>query len=124
MKKIYAPISIGELFDKISILEIKSDRLFNDRSKANNVDYELRELRKIAEEHPIGNYFSKLKEVNEKIWDIEDEIRIKYRRKEYDEEFIRLAQEVHELNDERGLIKKDINIQFKSDIIEEKYHKS
>ena len=119
--EILAPISLGELYDKISILEIKSEVMFNDRSKVNNIDSELKKLRKISINCPIGNYlFNKLKKVNKRIWDIEDEIRKCEGNKHFKERFIDLARAVYFNNDKRSQIKREINIQFNSDIIEEK----
>jgi len=115
------PISIGELYDKISILEIKSDMLFNDREKANNVDYELRELCKIAENYPIDpGIYIRLSSMNKRIWDIEDGIRECEKDKHFKERFIDLARAVYLNNDERAEIKRQINIEYKSEIIEEK----
>ena len=122
--RITVPISVGELYDKISILEIKSAVLFNDRNKANNVDKELSELRAISDNYPIGDeLFNQLKEVNKRIWDIEDAIRECERDNHFKERFIELARAVYLNNDERSRIKKEINIQFNSDIIEEKSYK-
>lgn len=119
--KILAPISLGELYDKISILEIKSDALFNDRSKANNIDSELKELKAIAKKYPIGkDLYEQLKSINKRIWDIEDGIRGEERNKEYGEDFISFARGVYFTNDERSAIKKKINVEFGSEIVEEK----
>jgi hypothetical protein len=119
--KILAPISIGELYDKISILEIKSDVLFNDREKANNVDKELKELREISIKYPIGlDLYNQLKTINKRIWDIEDRIRECERDKHFHERFKDLARAVYFNNDERAAIKKKINVEFGSEIIEEK----
>jgi len=122
--KILAPISLGELYDKISILEIKSEVMFNDRSKANNVDNELTELKEIAKRYPIGkDLYEQLKSINKRIWDIEDGIRGEERNKDYGEEFIAFARAVYFTNDERSEIKKKINLEFGSEIVEEKSYK-
>jgi len=119
--KILAPISLGELYDKISILEIKSDVMFNDRSKAENIDNELRELKEISRKHPIGkDLYEQLKSINKRIWDIEDGIRECERDKHFEERFKDLARGVYFNNDERAIIKRKINVEFGSEIIEEK----
>ena len=91
-KIINAPISIGELIDKITILEIKKNKLQN--SKLENVLKELSFLRKLMEKHQIeitDDLFTQLKEINLKLWNIEDQIRIKEKNKEFDNIFIELA---------------------------------
>ena len=88
-KIINAPISIGELIDKITILEIKKNKLQN--SKLENVLKELSFLRKLMEKHQIeitDNLFTQLKEINLTLWNIEDQIRIKEKKKEFDNIFI------------------------------------
>ena len=122
--KILAPISLGELYDKISILEIKLEVMFNDRLKANNIGNELTELKEIANKYPIGkDIYEKLKSINKRIWDIEDGIREEERNKNYGERFIEFARAVYFTNDERSGIKREINIEFGSEIIEEKSYK-
>ncbi len=120
-KIINAPISIGELIDKITILEIKKNKLQN--SKLENVLKELSYLRKLIEKHQIeitDNLFTQLKEINLTLWNIEDQIRIKEKKKEFDNIFIELARSVYFTNDKRSEIKKRINRLSNSEITEEK----
>ena len=118
---INAPISIGELVDKITILEIKKNKLQN--SKLENVLKELSFLRKLMEKHQIeitDDLFTQLKEINLTLWNIEDQIRIKEKNKEFDNIFIELARSVYFTNDKRSEIKKRINRLSNSEITEEK----
>ena len=118
---INAPISIGELVDKITILEIKKNKLQN--SKLENVLKELSFLRKLMEKHQIeitDDLFTQLKEINLTLWNIEDQIRIKEKNKEFDNIFIELARSVYFKNDKRAEIKKRINQLSNSEITEEK----
>ena len=120
-KIINAPISIGELVDKITILEIKKIKLQN--SKLENVLKELSFLRKLMEKHQIeitDDLFTQLKEINLTLWNIEDQIRIKEKNKEFDNIFIELARSVYFKNDKRAEIKKRINQLSNSEITEEK----
>ena len=120
-KIIYAPISIGELVDKITILEIKKNKLQN--SKLENVLKELSFLRKLMEKHQIeitNDLYTQLKEINLTLWNIEDQIRIKEKNKEFDNIFIELARSVYFKNDKRAEIKKRINQLSNSEITEEK----
>ena len=116
-----APISVGELVDKITILEIKKIKLKEDKLK--NIIYELKFLKKILNSYDFKIdmiFFRKLKKVNQKLWDIEDSIRIKEMEKAFDDDFVQLARSVYLENDKRYLIKKEINDKFKSGIVEEK----
>ena len=120
-KIINAPISIGELVDKITILEIKKNKLQN--SKLKNVLKELSFLRKLMKKHQIeitDDLFTQLKEINLTLWNIEDQIRIKEKNKEFDNIFIKLARSVYFTNDKRSEIKKRINRLSNSEITEEK----
>ena len=120
-KIINAPISIGELIDKITILEIKKNKLQN--SKLENVLKELSYLRRLMEKNKIeitDDLFTQLKEINLKLWNIEDKIRIKEKNKEFDNIFIELARSVYFTNDKRSEIKKRINRLSNSEITEEK----
>ena len=120
-KIINAQISIGELVDKITILEIKKNKLQN--SKLENVLKELSFLRKLMEKHQIeitDDLFTQLKEINLTLWNIEDQIRIKEKNKEFDNIFIELARSVYFKNDKRAEIKKRINQLSNSEITEEK----
>ena len=120
-KIINVPISIGELIDKITILEIKKDKLKN--LKLKNILKELSFLRAVLEKNSIlipDEIFLQLKSINLTLWDIEDKIRIKEKNKEFDNEFIELARSVYLNNDRRSETKKELNIMFNSEIIEEK----
>ena len=122
-KIINAPISIGELVDKITILEIKKNKFQN--SKLENVLKELSYLRELIEKHKIDiteDLFFQLKEVNLSLWNIEDQIRIKEKNKEFDNTFIELARSVYFKNDKRAEIKKSINQLCNSEITEEKFY--
>ena len=118
---IHVPISIGELIDKITILEIKKDKLKN--LKLKNILKELSFLRAVLEKNSISipdKIFLELKSINLALWDIEDKIRIKEKNKEFDNEFIKLARSVYLNNDRRSETKKELNIMLNSEIIEEK----
>jgi hypothetical protein len=118
---IAVPVSVGELIDKITILEIKAAKIACANALI-NVNYELIELNAIAE--PLGvesDYKNKLVDVNTKLWDVEDKLRIHEKNKTFENDFVALARLVYIFNDERALIKRDINIRYKSTIVEEKY---
>ena len=120
-KIINAPISIGELVDKITILEIKKNKL--QKSKLENVLKELSYLRRLMKKNKIeitDDLFTQLKEINLTLWNIEDQIRIKEKNKEFDNIFIELARSVYFKNDKRAEIKKRINQLSNSEITEEK----
>ena len=114
------PISIGELFDKFSILEIKKIKI-EDSDKLQYVDKELIYLKQFTDTYNIDNaLYNQLKDINLKLWDIGDKIRIKENNNEFDNEFIQLARSVYFVNDERSEVKKNINILFNSSIFEVK----
>ncbi len=124
MSEIHTPVSFGELLDKIAILQIKSERMA-DPAKLANVRNELSALEKTWMAHPaaghdIAQLRADLKAVNERLWAIEDDIRIKEKAQEFDAEFIRLARSVYFENDERARIKKEINLALGSSYVEEK----
>lgn len=116
-------ISDGELLDKISILQIKLERI-SDESKLNNIRTEYTALTeiggKLLEDEQVSILYSKVKEVNETLWDLEDDIRMKEKAKIFDEEFIRLAREIYRTNDRRAEVKKEINLLTGSLFVEEK----
>jgi len=117
-------VSVGEFLDKITILEIKSERI-NDPDKLANVNRELEILRKTWAASPlngldIGDRIAHLKRVNEALWEIEDNIRRKEAESRFDEEFIELARSVYRRNDERAAVKKEINTLLGSGLVEEK----
>lgn len=111
----------GEIVDKLSILHIKKEHI-SDPEKLSNVTNEYIYLHDIVfVELKIFQYdYIALKTVNELLWEIEDEIRIKEARGEFDEYFIELARKVYKTNDCRAAIKKDINLKYGSQFIEEK----
>lgn len=118
------PVSWGELIDKITILEIKSERLTDTKSLL-NVRKELDLLSRIFSEAAlattgIGDLKTHLRKINEALWVIEDSIREKEKEKHFDREFIELARSVYINNDERARIKREINKCLGSDLIEEK----
>lgn len=117
--KITIPVSVGELIDKITILEIKAFLTDNEY-----VHKELEELNKIKLTlvQFTLEYEYYLKKVNEKLWKVEDKIRQKESKKEFDTEFIELARSVYRLNDERSEIKRKINSATGSDYKEIKYY--
>jgi hypothetical protein len=121
---ISAPISIGELIDKITILEIKSERI-QETEKLANIQKELDTLRTTwrdasLDEEKILEEVVGLKQVNETLWEIEDGIRRKESRKEFDEQFVELARSVYFTNDQRAALKKEINLKLGSELVEEK----
>ena len=117
---LYVPVSVGELFDKYSILEIKYNKI-NDIDKRNEVIKELNLLKPYLQKYDLDdNTYEHLKTVNNELWNIEDLLRIKESRDEFDDEFIQLARKVYFTNDTRASIKKYINIQFESEVIEVK----
>lgn len=122
----YINVSIGELFDKYSILEIKSERI-DDPLKLKHVLNELEILKNYILNHNIQleeTVFDELKNINEKLWIVEDNIRLKEDKKEFDSEFIELARSVYILNDKRSYIKNKINNLLNSNIIDIKSYKS
>jgi Family of unknown function (DUF6165) len=122
---ILVPISVGELMDKITILEIKSERIANPK-QLENVRRELAALRAVRVGNSAGlqDLSAELKRVNARLWDVEDEIRDCDARGDFGEAFITLARDVYRLNDERARIKKAINVASGSRLQEEKSYKS
>lgn len=115
-------ISIGELVDKVTILSIKLEKV-KDSAKLENIRKEYNILLKPMEECGIktdSEEFTGLKAVNLQLWEIEDEIRIKEYNQEFDQKFIELARSVYFKNDDRAAAKKDINIKYNSELVEEK----
>ena len=114
------PISIGELCDKYTILQIKSEKI-SDVNKLNKIENEIRYLKPLIYQCKVSeDKLNDLKKVNEKLWDIEDKIRIKESQSVYDSEFIELARAVYITNDHRFVLKSEINEVYKSDICEVK----
>lgn len=117
-------IKVELSYDKITILQIKSERI-SDTAKVANVNKELGLLNRLWQADKkssvdISSEFTALKDINEKIWDIEDDIRDKERAKEFDEIFIELVRSVYFSNDKRAEIKREINMKLGSELIEEK----
>jgi len=113
-------VSVGEIIDKITILEIKSERI-SSKDKLTNVNKELEALKPIEEKYPeVAFYKLRLKAINESLWGIEDAIRVMERNQSFGEEFIDLARSVYFTNDKRAEIKKHINAAAGSEIVEEK----
>jgi hypothetical protein len=127
MSLISAPVSHGELIDKITILEIKSERM-SDAAKLANVRDELQLLNALwmadpASRTDISAERAGLKRINEALWDIEDEIRVKERDQAFDARFIELARAVYHTNDKRAAVKRAINLKLGSRLVEEKSYK-
>ena len=125
LSSILAPISLGELIDKITILEIKQIHMTGIKLK--NVNKELKLLRKILQDKNLEidiDLINSLKEVNNNLWEIEDNIRIKERDQKFNKEFIQLARSVYKENDKRASLKKEINQKYNSELVEEKLYKN
>ena len=119
---IKVPISLGELIDKISILKIKKDKISNEEQNK-HITKELIELNKVLalediDRDKINFFLIELKEINLKLWNIEDQIRIFEKKNYFKEEFINLARSVYKCNDIRAKIKLKINTEFNSSLIE------
>jgi len=116
--------SPGEFLDKLTILEIKSERM-TDPAKLANVRRELELLRATWAASPLADrdvaaLVAGLKGVNEALWDIEDRIRLKEAARAFDGEFVELARSVYRTNDRRAAIKRELNVALGSELIEEK----
>ena len=119
--------SPGEFLDKLTILEIKSERM-TDPSKLANVTRELTILRETWGASPlsardVSALVAALKQVNEALWEIEDRIRVKESARAFDAEFVELARSVYRTNDRRAAIKRELNVSLDSELIEEKSYK-
>lgn len=119
-----AEISVGEFLDKITILEIKSERI-RDPAKLKNIHKELGTLQSTWKKSPftrmdVSAEVAELKRINEQLWEIEDDIRARESEGTFDERFIELARSVYITNDRRAAIKRRINIKVGSELIEEK----
>ncbi len=128
MAEISVPVSPGELIDKLTILEIKSERM-SDAKKVANVKLELQLLSDTWAKSDyakinINTEWSELKRINAQLWDIEDQIRDEERHQRFGEEFIRLARAVYFINDDRAAVKRLINDKLGSKIVEEKSYAS
>jgi chaperonin cofactor prefoldin len=119
-----SPISLGELVDKITILQIKTQHL--EGTALENVKKELEALESTLNNLQLNinpTLTQRLKEVNQDLWEIEDDIRDEERQKNFGETFIRLARSVYQRNDQRAAIKKEINTTYGSAFVEEKSYK-
>ena len=126
LNQILAEISAGELLDKITILQIKKEKI-KDKKKLENVDKELSSLintsnKKIPDKSKVMDLIESLKKINLKLWDIEEGKRQAEKNKKFDEEFISLSRSVYKTNDERAKIKLKINEVLGSNIKEVKSH--
>ncbi|MFA0924795.1 DUF6165 family protein [Xanthomonas fragariae] len=124
MSEILVPVSFGELLDKIAILQIKSERI-SDPTKLTNVRNELSALETSWMAHPAAGHDivrlrAELKAVNERLWVIEDDLRLKEQAQMFDDAFVQLARSVYIENDKRARIKKQINLALGSSYVEEK----
>ena len=120
-------VSIGELIDKFTILLIKKSKI-SDQEKLKKVNIEINFLKKnvenIKNNNEINDLFDNLINVNTKLWNIEDNIRIKEKNQEFDSEFVELARNVYFTNDERAFIKNEINKKTESNIFEVKSYEN
>ena len=126
LNKILAEISAGELIDKITILEIKKEKIKN-KEKLSDIEKELKSLNatsadKIPNKNKIKDLIDNLKRINLRLWDIEENKRLAEKHKIFDERFIELSREVYKTNDERAKIKLKINEILGSNIKEVKSH--
>jgi len=116
-------VSIGEIVDKLTILDIKMSNIL-DPEKLKNIAKEYGYLKDVVEDElgipTTSEEYLKLLNINKELWDIEDDIRDKERNKEFDEVFIELARAVYVTNDKRADAKKEINVKFVSNFVEEK----
>jgi len=123
MKKILAEISLGELADKLTILEIKLKKI-EDKESINIINKEYQSLNNIdlkgIDLKKYKTLFNELKSVNEKLWDIENEKRLLEKNSDFEDKFIQVSRNVHFMNDKRAKIKKEINRTFGSNIEEVK----
>ena len=122
------PIAIGELIDKITILEIKVQR-FTDPAKTKNAQTELgilcnRRDQVVPKSPTLDGLSARLKAVNERLWDLEDRIRDCERHSNFGPDFVSVARSIYRTNDERAALKREINLALGSDLIEEKSYSS
>ena len=128
MNKILVEVSVGELFDKISILEIKKDKI-KDKEKLKYIvdEYNLlneQMVNKVKLNEKLNGLFDTLKDINSKLWVIEDDKRLCEKNSDFGEKFIKLSRDIHFLNDKRASIKLEINNQTGSKIKEIKEYTS
>ena len=126
MNKILVEVSVGELLDKISILEIKKEKI-KDQEKLSFINDEYNVLKeqlnnKVKSDDKLNNLFKSLKEINSKLWVIEDEKRMCEKNSDFGEQFVKLSRDIHFLNDNRAKIKLEINTHTGSKIKEIKQY--
>ena len=128
MNKILVEVSVGELFDKISILEIKKDKIKDEEKLKYIIDeYNLLKeqmVEKVKLNEKLSGLFDTLKDINSKLWVIEDDKRLCEKNSDFSEKFIKLSRDIHFLNDKRASIKLEINNQTGSKIKEIKEYTS
>ena len=128
MNKILVEVSVGELFDKISILEIKKDKIKDEEKLKYIIDeYNLLKeqmVNKVKLNEKLNGLFEALKDINSKLWVIEDDKRLCEKNSDFGEKFIKLSRDIHFLNDKRASIKLEINNQTDSKIKEIKEYTS
>ncbi|AJQ93912.1 DUF6165 family protein [Gynuella sunshinyii] len=127
---IQTPVSLGEVIDKITILEIKQDNI-TDADKLKNISAELVQLQQVIDQclneqqlTQLQSPKQRLKEINQSLWKIEDDIRDCERQKDFGEKFVELARSVYFTNDKRAAVKKEINLAFGSELVEEKSYQA
>ena len=122
MNKILVEVSVGELLDKISVLEIKKEKIKDpEKLKFINDEYNILNVQlknNVKSDDKLNNLFKSLKEINSKLWVIEDDKRLCEKNSDFGEKFIKLSRNVHFLNDDRAKIKLEINKHTKSKIKE------
>jgi hypothetical protein len=128
MTELLAPISFGEAADKVSILQIKCERIRAPEKRA-NVEAQLAELAPLlfvraAEVAGFAELFARLKAINERLWEIEDALRRHEQQQDFGPEFVRLARAVYLTNDERAGVKRELDMLFGSRFVEEKCYGS
>ena len=116
-------VSIGEILDKLSILQIKLEKCKSFRKK-NQLRIQYEKLKKYKDlDITTQSFFNQLYEINKTLWDLEDNIRLKSHKEEFDSEYIATAENIHKNNDRRNSIKNNLNEVYKSNILELKFYK-
>jgi len=128
MQRLLIPVSVGELYDKFTILTIKNQKITDPAKKA-NVQKEIRYLQHVMLDITTfppseTKLVEQLRNINVELWDIEDKIREKERKKQFDREFIELARSIYKKNDKRSAIKNEINTVFNSELIDIKSYEN
>jgi hypothetical protein len=114
------PVSVGEFIDKITILEIKKEKIKNPEQWS-NICHELDTLLALDDEKIVGtDLYNQLKIINTLLWNVEENIRKKEKKEDFGEDFVMTARSVYKMNDKRSELKRRINLEHKSELIEEK----